>query len=176
MQRKNMPSAAPPPVSAVRSVTRSAGKLTPWGGSWLKEKYGKGTEGDLAAESLEVSCIPGLESTDAQGRKLPDLIREYGEKLVGGYVDKPFPLLLKLLDVRDWLSVQVHPNDEYAAAREDGKTGKDEAWLVLAAPPEGGEVVYGVRRGTSRHAMREACVQLQPQPHLRLHGRLRLQP
>ncbi len=132
-------------------------RLTPWGGRWLMEKYGKGTDGDLAAESLEVSCIPGLESTDAQGRKLPDLIREYGEKLVGGYVDKPFPLLLKLLDVRDRLSVQVHPNDEYAAARENGKTGKDEAWLGLATPPEGGWVVYGVRRGTSRQAMREAC-------------------
>ena len=133
-----------------------AGELTPWGGTWLKDRYGKATRDEHTGESLEVSCIPGLESTDAQGRKLPDLIREYGEKLVGGYVDKPFPLLLKLLDVRRWLSVQVHPHDEYAVARENGKAGKDEAWLILDTPAEGGEVVYGVRQGTTLQALREA--------------------
>ena len=130
--------------------------LTPWGGTWLREKYGKPAKGTHTGECLEVSCIPGLESTDAQGRKLPDLIREYGEKLVGGYVDKPFPLLLKLLDVRNRLSVQVHPDDEYAVARENGKAGKDEAWLVLDTPADGGEVVYGLRTGTTLHALREA--------------------
>ena len=133
------------------------GELTPWGGTRLREKYGKATRDEHTGESLEVSCIPGLESTDAQGRKLPDLVREYGEKLVGGYADKPFPLLLKLLDVQHWLSVQVHPDDEYAAARENGKTGKTEAWLVLDTPREGGELVYGVRPCTTLQMMREAC-------------------
>ena len=66
---------------------------------------------------------------------------------MGSYADKPFPLLLKLIDVREKLSVQVHPNDTYAAARENGKLGKTEAWLVLDTPPKGGELVYGVRAG-----------------------------
>ena len=87
------------------------GKMTPWGGDRLREMYGKETKDARTGESMEVSCIPGLESTDIQGRKLPDLIGEYGEKLVGKYADRPFPLLLKLIDARDRQSVQVHPDD-----------------------------------------------------------------
>ncbi len=133
------------------------GELTPWGGTRLRDLYGKETKNEITGESLEISCIPGLESRDGMGRTLPQLIAEYGEKLVGSYADQPFPLLLKLLDVRERLSVQVHPNDTYAAARENGKLGKTEAWLVLDAPPEGGELVYGVRPGVSLQAMKEAC-------------------
>ena len=133
------------------------GEQTPWGGTRLRDRFGKDTEDARTGESLEVSCIPGLESRDAMGRSLPDLIREYGEKLVGRYADQPFPLLLKLLDVRERLSVQVHPNDAYAEARENGKLGKTEAWLVLETPPGGGELIYGVRPGTTLHALREAA-------------------
>ena len=132
------------------------GSLTPWGGNRLKERFGKETKDDITGESLEVSCIPGLESRDSMGRTLTELVAEYGEKLVGNYADKPFPLLLKLIDVREKLSVQVHPNDTYAAARENGKLGKTEAWLVLDTPPGGGELIYGVRPQTSLQAMREA--------------------
>ena len=134
-----------------------SGEKTPWGGCRLRERFGKDTPGGCTGESLEVSCIPGLESRDALGRTLPELIAEFGDKLVGNYADKPFPLLLKLLDVRERLSVQVHPNDSYAAARENGKFGKTEAWLVLEAPPEGGELIYGLRPGVSLQALREAC-------------------
>ena len=136
---------------------RAGDDMTPWGGSRLRDRYGKDSPDPHTGESMEVSCIPGLESTDYLGRKLPDLVREFGEKLVGKYSDQPFPLLLKLIDVRERLSVQVHPNDTYASARENGKMGKTEAWLVLDTPPEGGELVYGVRPGVSLHAMREAC-------------------
>ena len=106
---------------------------------------------------MEVSCIPGLESRDEMGRKLPELVMEFGEKLVGNYADRPFPLLLKLIDAKDRLSVQVHPGDAYAAAHENGKCGKTEAWRVLDTPPEGGELIYGVKPGTTLQAMREAC-------------------
>ena len=133
------------------------GELTPWGGSRLAEIYGKATRNDRTGESLEISCIPGLESRDSEGRTLPELIAEFGEKLVGDYADKPFPLLLKLIDARDRLSVQVHPNDAYAGAREDGKLGKNEAWVILDTPKDGGELVYGIRPGTSLQALRDAC-------------------
>ena len=133
------------------------GAATPWGGDRLHRYYGKDTKSDRTGESLEVCCIPGLESRDSVGRTLPELIMEFGSKLVGNYADKPFPLLLKLIDARERLSVQVHPSDSYAAARENGQLGKNEAWLVLDTPPGGGELIYGVRRGTSLHALRQAC-------------------
>ena len=132
------------------------GEETPWGGEKLRQRYGKETGGRPTGESLEVSCIPGHESTDRLGRKLPELIREFGEKLVGKYWDRPFPLLLKLIDARDKLSVQVHPDDEYAAAHEHGKLGKNEAWLILDAP-EGSELVYGLQPGTTLRELKEAC-------------------
>ena len=134
------------------------GAMTPWGGSRLQTKYGKKTPDPVTGESLEVSCIPGLESRDIMGRKLPDLVHEFGDKLVGKYADRPFPLLLKLIDARDWLSVQVHPGNAYAAANEHGKMGKDEAWLILDAPQDG-ELVYGLQQGTSLRQLKEACEQ-----------------
>ena len=132
------------------------GEMTPWGGNSLKERFGKDTKNAVTGESMEVSCIPGLESRDSMGRTLPELITELGGKLVGSYADQPFPLLLKLIDARNRLSVQVHPNDAYAAAREDGKLGKTEAWLILDTPPEGGELIYGVRPGVTLQALKEA--------------------
>ena len=133
-----------------------SGESTPWGGCRLHERYGKETGGGITGESLEASCIPGLESTDPLGRKLPDLIREFGAKMAGKYADRPFPMLLKLIDARDRLSVQVHPDDAYAASHEGGKLGKTEAWLILEAP-EDSELVYGLRPGTGKAQLREAC-------------------
>ena len=133
-----------------------SGDATPWGGNRLRERYGKETGDRITGESLEVSCIPGYESTDLLGRKLPELIREFGESLAGKYAARPFPLLLKLIDARDQLSVQVHPGDEYAAVHEHGKLGKTEAWLILDAP-EDGELVYGLKPGTSPEQLKDAC-------------------
>ena len=132
------------------------GALTPWGGSRLRDVYGKQLKAIPTGESLEVSCIPGLESRDPQGRTLPQLIAEYGERLVGSYQGQPFPLLLKLIDAREKLSVQVHPDDAYAAKNEGGKLGKTEAWLILDAP-EGAELVYGIVPGTTLDQLKTAC-------------------
>ena len=133
-----------------------SGEETPWGGDKLRLLYGKDTGGRPTGESLEISCIPGYESTDMFGRTLPELILEFGEKLVGKYVDRPFPLLLKLIDARDRLSVQVHPGNEYAASHEHGKTGKSEAWLILDAS-ENSEVICGLQPGTTLQQLRKAC-------------------
>jgi mannose-6-phosphate isomerase len=61
-----------------------------------------------------------------------------------------FPLLIKLLDANRWLSVQVHPKDDYAL-RHEGEFGKTEMWVVLHAEP-GAELIYGFRRGVTRDA------------------------
>lgn len=145
------------PLWPIRMVPAfRGGALTPWGGDRLRNGYGKQTDMNPVGESLEVSCIPGFESMDSMGRKLPDLVREFGEKLVGKYMDRPFPLLLKLIDAQSPLSVQVHPNDEYAAIHENGKLGKTEAWLILEAPA-GSELIYGLMPGTDRKRLKEAC-------------------
>lgn len=132
------------------------GAATPWGGEGLRSMFRKDIPGDHTGESLEVSAIPGLESRDPEGNTLPRLIERYGEKLTGKGFMKPFPLLLKLLDAKDTLSVQVHPNDDYAA-RVEGKLGKTEAWHILFAAP-GAELVYGVRAGTDKDALMQASL------------------
>ena len=132
------------------------GAATPWGGEGLRMLFAKEIPDTRTGESLEVSAIPGLESRDEQGRKLTDLIALYGERLTGPGFTKPFPLLLKLLDAKDTLSVQVHPDDEYAA-RVENKLGKTEAWHILFAAP-GAELVYGVKAGATKEALMEASL------------------
>ena len=134
------------------------GKLTPWGGEKLRTVYGKPIAEAPTGESLEVSCIPGLESVDDAGVKLPDLIARYGAAFAGKYAEGTFPLLLKLIDASESLSVQVHPDDIYANREENGKLGKTEAWLILDAP-EGSQLVYGIRPGTTLDELRAACEQ-----------------
>ena len=133
------------------------GDMTPWGGDGLRRVYGKQIPDDRTGESLEVSAIPGLESRDPMGRTLTELIRLYGERLTGKGMTEPFPLLLKLLDARDTLSVQVHPDDAYAAQAEN-KLGKTEAWYILSAQP-GAQLIYGVKAGTTKEALMEASRQ-----------------
>jgi len=130
------------------------GGATPWGGEGLRMLFGKDIPDERTGESLEVSAIPGLESRDENGETLTALIARYGERLTGPGFTAPFPLLLKLLDARDTLSVQVHPDDAYAA-KVEGKLGKTEAWHILFAGP-GAELVYGVRPGTTKEELLQA--------------------
>ena len=132
------------------------GKLTPWGGEKLRTVYGKPIAEVPTGESLEVSCIPGLESTDDTGVKLPELIAKYGARFAGKYAGETFPLLLKFIDAAESLSVQVHPDDSYAGRVENGKLGKTEAWLILDAPA-GSQLVYGIKNGTNLAELRTAC-------------------
>ena len=130
------------------------GAATPWGGEGLRSMFRKDIPGAHTGEALEVSAIPGLESRDPEGTPLTELIEKYGERLTGKGFAHPFPLLLKLLDAKDTLSVQVHPDDDYAAKAE-GKLGKTEAWHILFAAP-GAELVYGVKAGTDKGALLKA--------------------
>ena len=133
------------------------GAMTPWGGSGLRW-WGKDIPDPRTGESLEVSVLPGLESSDAQGTPLSELLRRYGTDMRGTQVGEEFPLLLKLISADELLSVQVHPGDDYARMHEDGKLGKSEAWVILEAGPHA-EIVYGVREGVTREALAEACAQ-----------------
>lgn len=132
------------------------GSATPWGGARLKELYNKDTPDPRTGESLEVSAIRSLPSLDPEGTPLPRLVERYGKLLTGSELKGDFPLLLKLIDARERLSVQVHPDDAYAQKHE-GKLGKTEAWVILHAQP-GARIVYGLKEGTDKAALREAAM------------------
>ncbi len=128
-----------------------------WGGRGLVERYGKPLpNGCLIGESWEVSAYKNAESVVATGplagQTLNALVFQYGAELMGQSVVErfgtEFPLLIKLLDARDDLSIQVHPNDAYARAEGLGIYGKMEAWYVLHS--DGGQVAYGLRDGVGK--------------------------
>jgi mannose-6-phosphate isomerase len=128
-----------------------------WGGRGLETLFGKALpEGSPIGESWEVSALSGMESQvaagPAEGVPLSALIQEHGEGLLGEGVfaryGGEFPLLIKLLDACQDLSIQVHPNDEYASTNNLGRFGKSEAWYVLRS--DAGRIVLGLEEGIGR--------------------------
>lgn len=105
-----------------------------WGGTRLASVYGKRIPSDHTGESWEVSAHP-MGVSRCEGKTLPEWIDEYGAALCGTEVQGEFPLLIKLIDAREWLSVQVHPDDAYAQRVEGDPYGKTEAWVVLDCDP-----------------------------------------
>ncbi|GAA4323945.1 class I mannose-6-phosphate isomerase [Pontixanthobacter gangjinensis] len=111
-----------------------------WGGNKLKKILNKDTQGDQVGESWEISGVEGNISVVAKGadagKKLTDLIKEYKAELVGEKVyarfGNDFPLLIKFIDAKTDLSVQLHPNDELAKQRHNS-FGKTEMWYVMQA-------------------------------------------
>jgi len=130
------------------------GVQTPWGGDNLS-LFGKDIPDSLTGESLEISALADTPSIvkngPLAGRTLTSLVEEYGAALTG--CEGEFPLLVKLIDAREMLSVQVHPGDEYATAKH-GKLGKTEAWLVLSCAP-GAHLFCGIKEGSA--SMEELC-------------------
>ncbi len=125
-----------------------------WGGRQLQTLYGKDLpDGKNIGESFEVSACQGQESAVATGRlagrSLQSLVEDYRGELVGEAIWEHygalFPLLIKLIDAQDDLSIQVHPDDAYARSRGLGLQGKMEAWYVLHS--DGGRMIYGLREG-----------------------------
>lgn len=116
-------------------------KTVVWGGEKIAPFKGIRTQQHNIGESWELSGVPGNESVVANGplagKTVTELISEYGEKLIGrsNYekTGTEFPLLIKFIDARQDLSIQVHPNDELAAVRHNGSKGKTEMWYVVSA-------------------------------------------
>ncbi len=134
-----------------------------WGGTALRDLFGRELPSATAAESWEVSDHPHgptpVREGELQGATLNELIAEHGTELLGTrYVDAAaagrFPLLIKILDARRWLSVQVHPGDAYARERE-GDSGKTEMWIVLDADPEA-EIILGFAEALTAGEFNEA--------------------
>ncbi|MCH4823197.1 class I mannose-6-phosphate isomerase [Gramella lutea] len=123
-----------------------------WGGKKLGEILNKKTTKDEIGESWEISGVVGFISVVAKGPekgiKLTDLIAEYKEDLVGKEVysefGNDFPLLIKFIDAKTDLSVQLHPNDELAKKRHNS-FGKTEMWYVMQAD-EGSKLNIGFKK------------------------------
>ena len=115
-----------------------------WGGTKLHDVFGYEIPSKTTGEYWAISAHPNGVSTIANGRYkgygLDQLYREE-KALFGNPKSEVFPLLTKILDANDWLSVQVHPDDTYALEHE-GEHGKTECWYVIAAD-EGAEIIYG---------------------------------
>ena len=125
-----------------------------WGGSRLREEYEKIADSDKIAESWELSCHKDGESVIANGEfagtTLTEFIEKAGKEVLGEKCCKfeYFPILIKLIDAKDKLSVQVHPDNEYAK-RVEGGYGKTEMYYVVDCEP-GAEVLYGFKHNVSR--------------------------
>ena len=131
-----------------------------WGGRDLENFRKNLPEGDIG-ESWDIACHDNgmsiVANGEFKGKTFKELISEYGEKFVGKTLaNKEFPLLVKLINSKDRLSVQVHPNDEYAK-RVENSLGKTEAWYVIDAKPNA-SLIVGTKncdRSTFEKAIRE---------------------
>jgi mannose-6-phosphate isomerase len=102
-----------------------------------------------------------------EGQTLTQLLKRFPEQMLGKWAGRfpRFPLLLKFLDVRDTLSVQVHPSDQQTRYLPAGETGKTEAWVVLTAGPES-RVYAGLQPGCTPNKLRMAIANQTPAEHL----------
>ena len=116
-------------------------KSVVWGGEKIAPFKGVNTQQKNIGESWELSGVKGNESIVAEGplagRTITSLAEEYKGALLGDKVyaatGAEFPLLIKFIDARDDLSIQVHPDDKLAAERHNGSKGKTEMWYVVQA-------------------------------------------
>ncbi len=127
-----------------------------WGGAKLSKLLNKDSDKENIGESWEISDfeedISLVSNGFLKGRSLHDLVSEYKDELVGEKVYQQFgdqfPLLIKYIDAKDVLSIQLHPNDELAKKRHNS-FGKTEMWYVMQAD-KGGELLVGFKEEVSK--------------------------
>ncbi len=147
-----------PPVNFERKAMKNlyplklsfVAKYRCWGGSGLKNDFGKEGDLDKVGETWELTVrddemsyiVNGVEN----GASLSEYIKKHGNAVVSPEYDGGhFPLLIKLIDAEDKLSVQVHPDDKYARDVENDM-GKTEMWYIVSAKPDA-KIIYGLRDG-----------------------------
>ena len=130
-----------------------------WGGTRLRDDFGKECDFEKIAESWELSCHKDGNSVVADGEfaglTLAEYIEKQGKSVLGTNCEKfeNFPILIKLIDAKDNLSVQVHPDNEYAM-RVEGEYGKTEMWYIVDCD-EGATLLYGFKHEISKDEFRE---------------------
>lgn len=146
-----------------------------WGGTRLRDDFGKQCDYEHVAESWELSCHPAGESVIMNSVCKGMTLRAYLEQDWAARVGEgaarlsSFPVLIKLIDACQDLSVQVHPDDRYARVHEKGENGKTECWYVMDCD-EGAALACGFNRELTKDEFRRAikqgtvldCMQLVP--------------
>ena len=125
-----------------------------WGGTRLKDEYGFESDKEKVAEAWMLSCHKDgnsvVKNGDYAGLTLQEVLDIWGKEALGVKSESftYFPILIKLIDAKDRLSVQVHPNDGYALKNE-GEYGKTEMWYVVDCD-EGAQLIYGFNQQISQ--------------------------
>ena len=149
-------------------LLKPAGKDYLWGGQRLKTEFGKESRLNPLAETWECSTHPDglsvVESGEFAGMTLKDVLKEHPEYL-GTHPLKcctkeqleagELPVLIKFIDAKKDLSVQVHPDDAYAKVHENGSRGKTEMWYVLDASKDA-SLVYGFNQDMEKNQLKES--------------------
>lgn len=134
-----------------------AGKDYLWGGNRLNDDFGKEIDMQPLAETWECSVHPdGLSvvaSGEFKGNTLADVLDKHPELL--GSHNSELPILIKFIDAKSDLSVQVHPTDEYAQTHENGQRGKTEMWYVVDATKDA-QLVYGFNNDVTAEELRDS--------------------
>lgn len=131
-----------------------------WGGQKLKTDYGKKYDGDILAESWELSTHPDgpsyIMTGEHQGKTLQEYIESQGQEILGERAKRFdfFPILIKFIDAKQDLSIQVHPDDDYALKHEK-QFGKNEMWYILEAE-EGASIYYGTSKEMDQESFGKA--------------------
>lgn len=141
-------------------LLRPSGKDYLWGGSRLNDEFEKEMDMSPLAETWECSTHPDGPSYvvggEFDGMKLKEVLKEHpeylGERHKGA---EDLPILIKFIDAKKDLSVQVHPSDQYAREHENGQLGKTEMWYVLDAGKDA-KLVYGLKQDSSKTELRNA--------------------
>ena len=147
-------------------LLKPAGKDYLWGGSRLNDDFSKGIELEPLAETWECSTHPDGPSVVASGpdtgKLLPQVLSDHPE-YIGSHprervkAEGELPILIKFIDARKDLSVQVHPDDAYARQMEHGSMGKSEMWYVLDASRDA-RLVYGFRHDMDREVLKKSLL------------------
>ena len=130
-----------------------------WGGTKLRAVFGKKCDYDIIGESWELSAHPDGQSVIASGAfagmYFGEFIEKYGDLVVGwksSSLDR-FPVLIKFIDAKKDLSIQIHPDDDYALENEN-EFGKNEMWYVVDCEP-GAYLYCGLKQDSSKEEIRE---------------------
>ena len=144
-------------------LLKPTGKDYLWGGKRLNDEFAKDIDMSPLAETWECSTHPDgpsfVSSGEFSGMKLTDVLRLHPEYM-GNHANPQgeLPILIKFIDAKDNLSVQVHPSDEYAAAHENGQRGKTEMWYVLDAAKDA-SLIYGLNHDANKDIIRKAIAE-----------------
>src|SRR5258707_2744319 len=131
-----------------------------WGGHQLETRLGKalpaGTSPTPIGESWGIYWKHRVANGAFRGQTLGELITAFPEAMLGSRnADAEFPLLIKFIDAQDWLSVQVHPDDELARELEGEPRGKTECWYIIDAAPDA-QIAYGFGQQIDADGFRQA--------------------